>query len=462
MHTMAAIRGKHVLVMGLGVHQGGLGVTKWLLRHGAQVTVTDLKTAVQLKSSVRQLRGTKVHFVLGRHREKDFERADILIQNPAVHHDSPFLRIAKKRGIPILNEAALFFSVVRIPVIGVTGTKGKSTTTLFIGQFLKERQGRVATVGNIRHSFFTAVDRYGSRDRIVAELSSWHIEGMVPQKQSPHIAVLTNVYEDHLNRYPSFAAYAKTKAMLFAFQKKNDIAILNRDNAIVRKIGTEVPGRRYWFSRRFFAEENGAFLSAKGVMMRVNGKETLLVPKRLLPNDGRDRMENLLAALLAAKLAGAATASLRAIVPTLHYPSGRREVVRTLAGRIFINDTTATAPIATIQALQNSTKPILLIVGGENKQLSYVELAKAIHQHAARVFLLPGSASALLRKAFRKHKPQHVMQVKNVRDAVHAAWKQSKPGDTILLSPAAASFNQFAHEFERGDAFVKTVKQLKS
>lgn len=456
-----SVRGKRVLVMGLGVHQGGLGVTQWLVRHGAHVIVTDVKSAAELRDPLTELRKYHgIQYVLGKHRMSDFLQSDLIIQNPAVPHHSQYLAAARKRGIAIRNEASLFFQITHASVVGVTGTKGKSTTTSYIGQLLAGTNGRVATVGNIRQSFFSVVDRFGPKDRIVAELSSWHIEGMAQQRQSPHIAVLTNVHEDHLNRYRSFSAYAKTKGLLFAFQGSDDCAILNRDNPWSRKIGKTVPGKRFWFSRRPFSEENGCFMDTWGVCIRIHGREQRIAPRTALQSQATDDIENLLAAVIAAYLAGASIASLRKRIPHLRPMESRRQIIRRLHGRTFVNDTTATAPIATIRALESIATPLILILGGENKNVSYAELGRLIARKAKAVVLLPGSASVVLAAALRRSAFPYV-RAENMRAAVRAAWKGSSPGDTIVLSPAAASFNLFRNEFHRGDVFRDAVQELR-
>jgi UDP-N-acetylmuramoylalanine--D-glutamate ligase len=458
-----SVRGERVLVMGLGLHGGGLGAATWLARHGARVTVTDLKSRAALARPLKALKRLKrIRLVIGRHREKDFSDADIVIQNPAVPNDSPYLAHAREHGALILNEAALFFRFARAPVIGITGTKGKSSVTTFTGQLLRDRPGRVATVGNIRHSLFAVVDRFNRRDRIVAELSSWHLEGMAADKAAPHIAVLTNVHPDHLNRYPSFRAYQKAKEGIFAFQGPRDIAILNRDQKATRAIGARVSARRFWFSRAPFREEHGAFFRRGEMVFRIRGREERVIAAEELPFSGADDRMNALAAALAARLAGARLVSIRKRLRRLKKLPGRREVVRRLQGRTFINDTTATTPIATEEALKALHGAIVLIVGGENKQLSYAALARAIRRRGAYCYVLPGSASDLLARAFRALRYRNWKRTATLRTAVHAAWKRSAPGDTILLSPAAASFNQFRNEFHRGEVFEKAVNGLRA
>lgn len=447
--------------MGLGLHGGGLGVTKWLARHGATVTVTDLRSRKVLKPSLDALKGLKgIRFVLGRHRLQDFASADLVIQNPAVPSDSEFIRHAHGYGIPVLNEAALFFRLVAAPVIGITGTKGKSSVTAFLGQLMRSHAGKVATVGNIRHSFFTAVDRMKRKDRVIAELSSWHLEGLIREKRSPHIAVLTNVHPDHLNRYPSYKAYADVKAGIFAHQKRRDIAVLNWDNAPSRAIGKRVHAQKYWFSLKRFAAADGVFLHCGWIVLRRRGKEQKIGPRNHIPFTAQDDVANVLAAVLTARLAGIAPAALCESLPTLKKLPGRRERVRRFHGRVFLNDTTATSPTATIQSIRAVHESIILIVGGENKQLSYRELVAEIIRHVEFCAVLPGSASDLLVRGFNEKGYRTYRQVKSMQEAVQVAWQKSRVGDVILLSPAAASFNLFHNEFHRAEVFIRAVKRL--
>ncbi|MEW5720327.1 MAG: UDP-N-acetylmuramoyl-L-alanine--D-glutamate ligase, partial [Chloroflexota bacterium] len=230
------LRAKKVLVMGLGVHGGGLGVARWLVKQGARVIVTDLKRAEELQSSLDALRGLSIEYVLGEHREQDFLNADLVVRNPGVPRESKWLQFAREHDIPVEMEMSLF--VERLPrgaaqVIGVTGTKGKTTTTLMTGAILQRANLKTVVAGNLRVSALELLDQIDAETPVVLELSSWQLEAFPPQRISPHIAAITNIFPDHLNRYRDLDDYADAKAIIFRYQQPGDFIVLNFDNKLL-------------------------------------------------------------------------------------------------------------------------------------------------------------------------------------------------------------------------------------
>ena len=239
---MIDLKDKRVLVMGLGLHGGGLGVTRWLLKQGARVTVTDLRTAEDLKPTLEQLQDVQVEFVLGEHRETDFENADLIVRNPGVPRELRYLEIAREQGIPIRMELGLFTELLprgMEQVIGITGTKGKTTTTLMTGAILKRANPKTVVAGNLRVSALELLDEIDAETPVVLEMSSFQLEEFQELKTSPHIAALTNVYADHLNRYRDIDEYTWAKAQIFLHQAPRDVVILNFDNGICTRLRPE-------------------------------------------------------------------------------------------------------------------------------------------------------------------------------------------------------------------------------
>jgi len=463
---MFEVKGKRVLVMGLGVLGGGEAITRWLIKQGAIVTVTDNKTRKELKDTIATLRPAKVIWHLGKHLDKDFLENDIIIQNPAVPSASPYLAIAKERNIPIYNEAGIFFLIARRPIIAVTGTRGKSTTSTLIFEMLKKTYPHTVLAGNRGDvSMFSIIDSVQKRAKnpIVLELSSWQVEGLVKIKKSPETAVLTNLYPDHLNRYPSKAAYYKVKQQLFAFQKKSDLAVLNYDNKSLRTFAQTLRSQVRWFSMNnslpqlaegVYKQKDALYYQRGSHIKRVADlTETLL--------KGSHNHENIAAAIVVARAYKVSVQDIQEVLKKFKGAWGRLSVVKKSNGITYVNDTAATTPEALIACI--ATYPgSIIIAGGENKGLSYIKLSRLITKESIKaLILLPGSASDALLQALKKEKQLQlppIRQVKNLKTAVAAAQSIAKPKDRIVLSPGAASFNQFVNEFDRGEQFEKLLR----
>ncbi|HEX7101477.1 MAG TPA: Mur ligase family protein, partial [Nitrolancea sp.] len=227
------LTGKRALVMGIGTRQGGLGVTRYLLDAGADVTVTDLRDVDSLTDTLRQLDGLPVRFVLGEHRREDFERADLVVRNPGVPHDSPWLQIARDAGASIEMEMTLFFRACPAPIIGITGTKGKTTTSTLCAAILENLRDDTVLAGNMGRSSLARLPQITPETPVVIELSSWQLEGLGEHRLSPQIAVFTNLSPDHLNRYASMDDYLDAKLNIARYQQPNDWFVVNKDDATV-------------------------------------------------------------------------------------------------------------------------------------------------------------------------------------------------------------------------------------
>jgi UDP-N-acetylmuramoylalanine--D-glutamate ligase len=458
--------------MGLGLHGGGLGVTRWLLKQGARVTVTDLKKADELAPSLQALEsdpltGSGVEFVLGEHRESDFTNADLIVRNPGVPRESRFLALAREHGIPVRMEMGLFFE--QLPrggdqVVGITGTKGKTTTTLMVGAILKKVNAKTLVAGNLRVSALELLEQIDADTPVVLELSSFQLEEFETLRISPHLAAITNIYPDHLNRYRDMNEYTAAKANIFRNQGISDYCILNFDNSTLTHLRPRVPSHVVWFSRRRPLND-GAFVEREAILWNNQGAKETILPTADLRARGEHNLENALAATAVSSVWGVAP---EIIAETLREFKGvphRLEVVRELNGVTYINDTTATAPTATIAALKalaERTGRIILIAGGADKGLEYREMAKAIAQFQPRVILLHGSATPKVEQALRAAGGGELISGTFVgfEEAVERAHDEAHGGDVVLLSPGAASFGMFANEFERGDRFREIVMRL--
>lgn len=455
------LKGKHVLVLGLGIHGGGVAVTRWLVKQGAAVTVSDIQSSRQLKPSLRKLIGLPVTYHLGaKPATQLMVGCDFIVQNPAVPGELPFIKLARKRGIPIENEASLFLKFCPSSfVIGITGSKGKSTTTSLVGSILKRKYKDTIVAGNIRDTvMFDALPHVKSNTPVVLELSSWHLEIVGQQKIRLPISIITNVTPEHLNRYKSFNDYARAKKQIISHQGASDIAILNYDNPVTRKFGSGVKSQVYWFSG-VKQVPRGAYLKGGYVWWSDKGTIKKIFPRSIIGLPGAHNLQNVLAATVAAIIAVVDLPRIRGAVHSFKGLHDRLEEIKKINGVSYINDTASTAPQAACAALKAlSPKPIVIIAGGVDKKLNYQEMAQSIRKYAQTAVLLPGTATAKLQHELGSYKPQ--VLVNTMAQAVKLASKFVPRGGVVLLSPGAASFNLFKHEFHRGQEFRRAVNKL--
>jgi len=461
---MKLFKNKKVLVMGLGLLGGGVGVAKFFYRQGAEVLVTDLKTKRQLKESVDKLKGLSIEFVLGKHRQEDFINTDLVIKNPGVPRDSFYLKIAKKHKIPIKDDVSIFFDLCPAPIIGVTGTKGKSTVATLIYLLLKKKYPNTILAGNIGVSPLEVLPKIREKTKVVLELSSFELEDL---KKSPHIAVITTLFPDHLNRYKNFREYVAAKKSIFKYQKKNDILLLNYNNLEVRKLASEAPSKVYFFTP-------------------LEVTKTKKKHKVLRPLTGF-KDSNVSAALAVVKIFKISKKDIKKVLSNFKGVPNRQELIATKKGVRYINDTTATTPQSAILAIRTFKQRfpksrIILIAGGLDKNLNYKNLAEEIKRNVNSLVLLPGTASDKIKKELGSLKKEP-SSFKSMKEAVKKAVSLAQKGDIILFSPGAASFtphfqkrkkggtlsiqkesggfNLFKNEFDRGEQFVKCVKRLR-
>lgn len=469
----AEFKNLRVTVMGLGLNQGGLGVSKWLLAQGARLTVTDLKDRHALAPSIAELEkarkalGRKAHpvaYVLGRHRERDFRNADVIIRNPGVPRDSKFLKIARKAGARVESDMSIFFGLCPHQIVGVSGTKGKTTVTSLLGAMLEASFGASFVAGNIRVSPLGSYVMEVKRDiPIVLELSSWQLESLAHAKLSPSIAVLTNVLPDHLNRYDGMKDYAAAKELIYAWQLPTDIAIVPLDNAYTKRMGSRVRGERFWASMKPVpGDQNGLYYRKGKAAIRSQGIETVLFEAKDVRLPGGHNLWNALLAGGAAWLRGAKPAKIRKALRDFKGVPHRLERVRDFRGVSYWNDTAATTPEASIAAMETifAKKKGVLIAGGADKKLKFAQWAKTVKRYAKDVILFDGTATPKMIKALRNAGVEVGETAASMRAALAHASRAAKRGEAVLLSPACASFGVFVNEFDRGDQFRAGAKKL--
>jgi len=454
------LAGRRVLVLGLGLHGGGLAVVQWLARHQAKVTVTDLRSGSELRPTLSQLKKLPIKYVLGSHPLSLLRGCDLIVQNPAVPAQLPLLVRARRLGIKIENEASLFLKLCPSKlVIGVTGSKGKSTTAALLGSMLRRWNKKTVIAGNIRDTvMFNVLDKVTETTPVVLELSSWHLELVGHHRLNLPLAVITNVHPEHLNRYSSLASYAQAKAQIFKYQSPDQVVVLNYDNKTTRGFSRQAKSGVYWFSTEKPVPV-GVWLAKGAAYWRVGGKNFKLFDQSEVKMSGVHNMANVLAATTAARLVGVPVAKIIMVLRSFVGFHDRLELVKKVKNVDFYNDTAATAPVATSAALQTfKGRRVVLIAGGTDKNLSYAELARQIKRQVASLILLPGTATVKIQRQLKTW--PHVLLASSMSQAVRLAASCAPAGSVVLLSPGAASFGLFKHEFDRGRQFKLAVKAL--
>jgi len=463
---------KKVTVMGLGLHGGAAAVAKWLLSQGARVCVTDMKTEAELKASVvavkeeaiRLKRESFLSFHLGGHQEEDFIQVDMVVKNPGVPRKSKWLELARLHNVKIHNEASLFFLLCQSPIIAVTGSKGKSTTTALLGEIFQQASPQIIVAGNIKTTpMFAVIDKVRGKSRapyVILELSSWQLEMLSEVKKSPQTAIITNIKPEHLNTYDSLDDYFQAKLEIVKYQSEGDNIILNFDDKRLREFGRQLKREVVWFSLKEKVKK-GVHLDRDLLVWEDNGEKERILQVADSALLGEHNIANIAAAAAAAKVYDLGNELIKKGVHNFKGLAGRQELIREFKGRKFYNDTTATAPAATVAALNSFDQKVILIAGGTDKNLPVGDLVKEIRSKTKFVILLPGTGTDKLLKEFKSFSFQNYALVDSMPEAVQAAYDFSQTGDVIILSPGFASFGLFVHEFDRGEQFNKAVSKLK-
>ena len=458
----AEFAGRRATVMGLGLFGGGLGVAKFLARRGAQVTVTDRASAEKLAPSIEALRGLDVRFVLGRHDEADFESTDLVVASPAVKIADPLLELARSKGIPVKTEILLFLERCRAPVIAVTGSIGKTTTTSLLADMVSAGGRRVWLGGNIGRSLLEDVRAIRPDDRVVLELSSFQLEHLGRTAWRPSIAVVTNLRPNHLDWHGDMAAYALAKSQIARHQDAEDQLVLNADDPALREWEGWARSRVRWFARS--GPRAPGLWDDQGVARSTDDPSLELFRSEDLRLRGRFHFANALAAASGALAAGVPAEAILRAVRDFEPVEHRLEWVARKGGVDWYNDSKATTADSTIAALEALERPIVLIAGGSDKSLPLEELARAALERASAIVLVgpmgPRLRAALAAEARPGSPAPDVAVAARLAEAVEHARRLARPGSNVLLSPATASYDEFSNFEERGRRFKELVGNL--
>lgn len=445
-------------IVGLG--REGTALAKYLAQRGATVSVSDIKGKEALRNTIDELAELPIKYHLGEHPEELLD-TDVIFVSPGVPQDIPLLLEARQRGIPISSETQLFFSLCRAPIIGITGSSGKTTTTSLVGRIMQAEGYRTYVGGNIGFPLLPYVDEIGPQDKVVMELSSFQLEVL---DRSPHIAAILNLSADHLDRHASMDDYVAAKVNIIRFQDKNDYSVLNADQQLTRQLAQDCPGHVMFFSTEGELVE-GAFLSDGHIVTRWQTNEQEVCHVSQVQLLGAHNVENVLAACAIAVLAGAQVDAIASSVMSFAGVEHRLERVEEIDGVQYYDDSIATSPSRTIAALNSFAEQIILLAGGREKHLPLHALARLVVQKV-KVLILFGEAAPLLEEAViaaqgkvtRDGLPIH--RCSTLAEAVRTAARLGKPGDIVLLSPACTSFDMYRDFAERGDHFKALVREL--
>lgn len=464
-HFTDELKGKKVFIWGLGLNGGGEEAVRFFCRLGSRVTVVDSKSKGELSATVKKLKGFKVEYLFGSHDESIFRGADLVIKNPAISWELPLVKKIHQ-FTEIETDVTLFFKFFKGKIFGITGSKGKTTTTTLLAENLKKSGKKIILGGNLRVSLFSFLKKKYLDDKkyiAVLEMSSFQLEDLALVRRSPNLSIVTNILRDHLNRYGTYDKYISAKQNICRFQKGGDLKVLNFDDMKVGRFEKCGKGGTVYFSKEQLHRKTGCFYAGNEIfVMRKNGPKRIMTLKNPILSTSVN-LKNVCA--VAAGLKAFAKISDRQLEIVFNKFKGvpyRMEKVRKHKGVEFINDTTATIPDASVAAVKSVEDGLILIAGGADKDLKFDSWAKVISQKVKFLILFKGTALEKIKKSLGGQKKKiKFEEVSNMDKAVKLAYKKAVEGDTVLLSPGCASFGVFENEFDRGDQFNQAVKSLR-
>jgi UDP-N-acetylmuramoylalanine--D-glutamate ligase len=446
------LKGKRALVVGLG--RSGVASAFFLQDRGAKVTVSDSKSEAQLQNEITALLDRGVSIETGRHGERTFRDQDLIVVSPGVPSDQPQLQHARTLGIPVIGEVELAFRFLEGKVMAITGSNGKTTTTTLVGEILVKSGKKTLVGGNIGTPVISLIPKSTGGTLTVLEVSSFQMETI--EEFRPWIAAILNITPDHLDRHRTFQAYVDAKARIFENQRADDFAVLNADDPTCVAIKDKVKAQLCWFSRKH-AVEGGAYLKDDQIVFRQNGREQAVMGRQEIQLKGAHNLENVLAAVAMAMLAGCMPQDIKKAVSEFHAVEHRLELVATVSGVSFYNDSKATNVDATVKALESFPGNIHIILGGKDKGSDYSVLNPLLRTRAKRAYLI-GAAADKIGSQIQGSTP--LVRSGTIERAVRQAFEAAAPGDIVLLAPACASFDQFDNYEHRGRVFKELVLSL--
>jgi len=442
---------KKVLVVGLA--RTGIATAKFLKAKGSLVTATEVKPKEEMREAVKELKGMDIATEWGGHRTETFLKQEMIVVSPGVDLNIEPIQRAIQQGVQVISEIELAYHFIQVPIIAVTGTNGKTTTTLLIGEMLKEDGRKVGVGGNVGEPLILFADGEGRWEVLVVEISSFQLEAI--EDFRPQISVLLNITEDHLDRYPSYDDYIGAKMRIFANQNSGDLAVLNSDDPIVMRFGERIKARKVLFSLKGKLDE-GAFSNGRTISLRRAGNEEKYSLAKT-PLKGVHNVENMMAALTAARIFGCSKKAIQGALNRFKGLEHRLEFVRETGGVRFYNDSKGTNVGSVVKSLQSFSEPVILIAGGKDKNGDLSPLEGLIRKRVKHLILI-GEAKERMNRELGGLTDTVI--AKSMEEAVLMARRKAKPGEVVLLSPACSSFDMFKDYKERGKIFKEAVFKI--
>ena len=445
------LKRKKVLVVGLA--RTGIATAKFLKAKESLVTATEVKPKEEMRETAEELRGMDIATEWGGHQAETFLKQDMIVVSPGVDLSIEPIQRAIQQGVRVISEIELAYHFIDVPIIAVTGTNGKTTTTLLLGEMLKGDGRKVGVGGNVGEPLILFADGEGRWEVLVVEISSFQLEAI--EDFRPQIALLLNITEDHLDRYPSYDDYIGAKVRIFSNQNSGDTAVLNRDDPIVMQFGERVKARKVLFSLKEKLDE-GAFSNGRTITLRQEGNEEKYSLARA-PLKGIHNVENMMAALTTARIFGCSKKAIQDALNRFKGLEHRLEFVREIQGVRFYNDSKGTNVGSVVKSLQSFSEPVTLIAGGKDKNGDLSPLETLIRKRVKHLVLI-GEAKERMNRELGGLTDTVI--AKTMDDAVLLAHRKTKAGEVVLLSPACSSFDMFKDYKERGKIFKEAVKRL--
>jgi len=450
-------------VLVIGAARQGLAVARYLARKNASVVLNDVRSVEDFGNELDELTALQIEMKFGGHPLQLLNGIDLVCISGGVPLTLPVIKKAVKSGIPLTNDSQIFMEATDAKTIGITGSAGKTTTTILIGAIAKAdaKAGETTWVGgNIGDPLINYVDKIQADDWVVMEISSFQLEQM---DISPNIALVLNITPNHLDRHGNMAAYTAVKSRIITYQKSDDIAVLNLDDAGSSGLFDLVPGKIITFSNDRPTEYQGVYSDRDDIVFTNGINDTVLMNRKYLRLPGDHNFLNALAACAVAIAAGFSPEAMREGIWSVEGIPHRLELVRKVGGVCWVNDSIATAPERVIAAIQALKQPLVLLLGGRDKDLPWQSLAELMHVEKPKTVLF-GEAASLIETALREYEngdpayPLHITE--SFEEAFRKAASIAEPGETVLLSPGGTSFDAYRDFEERGEHFRKMVEEL--
>jgi len=451
---LITIKDEKFLVVGLG--KSGVACARFLKERGGIVTATDFKAMDALDDDVHMLRELGIKVETGGHRTESFLDCGLIVISPGVPMSIQPIKEARQRGAKVISEIELAYNFIETPLIAITGTNGKTTTTTLIGEIFKRSHKDVFVGGNIGNPLIEYVRLGSEAEYVVAEISSFQLEAI--RDFRPKVVILLNISPDHLDRYPSYRDYVQAKRRIFINQREGDFAVLNADDQLVSQVGDSLRDVRKVCFRKEEKVAGGIYLDGNSIVSEIL-EETHRYPTEFFKMKGGHNIDNIMASIAVTEICGCDPEDIEEAINGFKGLAHRMEFIRESSGVSFYNDSKATNTGAVEKCLESFDQPIILIAGGRDKGTGYNGLKHLIRKKVKQLILI-GEASELIDQKLGVLTKS--IKADTLQEAVELAWLNSSSGDIVLLSPACSSFDMFRDYKERGEAFKTIVKGLKS